>query len=89
MSIVSGNPNWLSGDDNSTKKTKETSVKKEPEFTDAKKLKVIESLLKKLNVLEAEVGDVYKIWPTSEMSTIGTLIGSIKFNIKKIKPTNE
>ena len=86
MSIISGKPNWLSEND---KPTKKESVKKEPEFTDAKKLKVVESLLKKTAALESEVAEVYKVWPTSEMSTIGTLIGSMKFNIKKIKPTNE
>jgi hypothetical protein len=86
MSIISGKANWLSEND---KPTKKESVKKEPEFTDSKKLKVVESLLKKTAALESEVAEVYKAWPTSEMSTIGTLIGSIKFNIKKIKPTNE
>jgi len=86
MSIISGKANWLSEND---KPTKKDSVKKEPEFTDSKKLKVVESLLKKTAALESEVAEVYKVWPTSEMSTIGTLIGSIKFNIKKIKPTNE
>ena len=86
MSIISGKANWLSEND---KPTKKESVKKEPEFTDTKKLKVVESLLKKTIALESEVAELYKVWPTSEMSTIGTLLGSIKFNIKKIKPTNE
>lgn len=89
MSILSGTANWMSDNDTPKKKEKTPVVKKEPEFTDTKKLKVIESLLKKTMTLESEVADVYKVWPTSEMSTIASLIGSIKFNIKKIKPTKE
>ncbi len=86
MSIISGKANWLSEND---KPIKKESVKKESELSYAKKLKVVESLIKKTMALESEVAEVYKVWPTSEMSTIGTLLGSIKFNIKKIKPTNE
>lgn len=89
MSIISGTANWMSDTDKPKTKKKEAPVKKEPEFTDAKKLKIVESLLKKVAVLETEVDETYKIWPTSEMSTIGTLINSIKFNIKKIKPVKE
>jgi len=89
MSIISGTANWMSDNDKPKKKTKEPVVKKEPEFNDTKKLKIVESLLKKVAALESEVTETYKVWPTSEMSTIDTLISSIKFNIKKIKPTKE
>jgi len=89
MSIISGTANWMSEDDKPKTKKKEVSVKKEPEFNDTKKLKIVESLLKKAMALETEVNETYKIWPTSEMSTVSTLVHSIKFNIKKIKPTAE
>ena len=89
MSIISGTANWMSNVDTPKKKTKEPVTKKEPELTDAKKLKMVETLLKKSMALETEVESVYSQWPTSEMSTIRTLVGSVKFNIKKIKPTNE
>jgi hypothetical protein len=89
MSIISGTANWVSETDTPKKKTKEPVIKKEPEWDDVKKLKILESLLKKSIALESEVASVYKQWPTSEMSTVSTLISSIKFNIKKIKPVNE
>ena len=89
MSRLSGTINWTGDNDTPKTKAKQTEVKKEPEFTDAKKLKMVETLLKKAMALETEVENSYKLWPTSEMSTIGTLINSIKFNIKKLKPTNE
>ena len=89
MSIISGTANWMAENDTPKKKTKEPVTKKEIELTDAKKLKIVESLLKKVAVLQSEVTETYKIWPTSEMSTIDSLINSIKFNVKKIKPTNE
>jgi beta-galactosidase/beta-glucuronidase len=86
MSIISGKANWLSENDKPTKKEQ---IKKEPEFTEAKKLKVVESLLKKLSVLESEVVETYKVWPTSELSSVISLINSARFNIKKIKPVKE
>jgi hypothetical protein len=89
MSIISGTANWMGDTDNPKKKVKAPVVKKESEFTDAKKLKLLANLLTKTNELEASVNEAYGMWPTSEMSTIGTLISSIKFNIKKVKPTKE
>ena len=89
MSRLSGKINWTGDNDTPKIKGKEPVEKKEPEFTDAKKLKMVETLLKKAMVLETEVDNAYKLWPTSEMSTIGTLINSIKFYIKKLKPINE
>lgn len=89
MSIISGTANWMSDTDKPKTKKKEPVAKKEPEFTDSKKLKIVQSLLKKVAELESEVDEVYKIWPTSEMSTISTLVDSIRFNIKKIKPVKE
>jgi beta-galactosidase/beta-glucuronidase len=86
MSIISGKANWLSENDKPTKKEQ---IKKEAEFTEAKKLKVVESLLKKLSVLESEVVETYKVWPTSELSSVISLINSARFNIKKIKPVKE
>ena len=89
MSIISGTANWMSDTDTPKTKKKEPVTKKEPEFTDSKKLKIVQSLLKKVAELESEVDEVYKIWPTSEMSTISALVDSIRFNIKKIKPVKE
>lgn len=89
MSIISGTANWMSDTNKPKTKKKEAPVKKEPEFTDAKKLKIVESLLKKVAALESEADETYKIWPTSEMSSVLTLVHSIRFNIKKIKPVKE
>lgn len=79
-SIIKQSANWM-GDTPTTK----TETKKEPVITEAKKTKMIESILKKLEGSIKESSDLYEIHPTMELSTTITLLGSARANIKKLK----
>lgn len=81
--MIKGTANWLG----TSPEQKE--VKKQSILTDTKKIKILESLSKKIVALESEVVSTYGVWPTSEMSTISISVDYIKHTIKKLKPVKE
>ena len=60
-------------------------VSKNPEV---KRVKAIESIIKKLDVLKKESSELYETNPTMELSTTMALLDSAKSNIKKLKNQN-
>jgi hypothetical protein len=84
-SIIKGSVNWT-GEAPKTKTKGE--IKKEPVITKSKKLKSIESLLKKLDGIKSESSELYECYSTSELSTVISLLLSVEFNLKRLKSEN-